>query len=170
MRANLDLMHFTIFSMPIAYYRPFVVTIHDLTPMRYPGKKMHAIYRRYSYRLVLTHATTWSKQIITVSRSVAQDLVDTCGVREQKITTTYLGVDKTYFEPTVQDSDEKILIEYAIKTGEYILSVGIHRDHKNHIRLIEAFALVHGKHHHMKLVIVGKENATYGIRAAAHRL
>src|SRR5690606_5366249 len=33
MRDNLDLMHFTYFSYPVLYRRPFVATIHDVTPL-----------------------------------------------------------------------------------------------------------------------------------------
>ena len=39
-RESLDLMHFTHFNAPIGYYRPSIVTIHDLTLSFYPGKRM----------------------------------------------------------------------------------------------------------------------------------
>lgn len=45
-REKLDLMHFTSFNSPILYFRPSVVTIHDLTISFYPGRKMTGIHHR----------------------------------------------------------------------------------------------------------------------------
>src|SRR3989344_5953270 len=56
-RDDLDLMHFTYFSYPLLYRRPFIITIHDLTPLLFATGK----------------ASTHTKIIYSIKRLAAQD-------------------------------------------------------------------------------------------------
>src|SRR5690349_7764830 len=53
---NLDLVHFPHFNVPLFYRKPFIVTIHDLTHTRFPGKKKTHFIHRIAYNLILSNA------------------------------------------------------------------------------------------------------------------
>ena len=67
---KLDLLHFTHFNVPILYFSPFVVTIHDLILTKFPSLKATLLspwlYRlkNFAYRLVIKHAIKFSQKII----------------------------------------------------------------------------------------------------------
>ncbi|HYE22474.1 MAG TPA: hypothetical protein VD998_02695, partial [Verrucomicrobiae bacterium] len=56
LKQKLDLMHFPHFNVPILYRKPFVVTIHDLTHTKYPGRKKARMIHRFAYNLILVNA------------------------------------------------------------------------------------------------------------------
>lgn len=149
-----DLVHFPQFNVPLLYRRPFVVTIHDVTQYFYPGpsSKKNPI-RRYAYRLILKNAVSFSRKIITVSNHTKQQITDHFGASASKIVVTYLGVD-SIFKPSFDPSS-------ANEFGEYILYVGVFRDHKNVDGLIRAFNIFKLTQPDAKLVLVGLLDERY---------
>jgi glycosyltransferase involved in cell wall biosynthesis len=88
-KENLDLMHFTHFNAPIFYFKPSIVTIHDLTLSFYPGKKMTKFYHRFAYGLSIKSITKKAKKIIAVSRYTKKDIIEVLNVPEDKIEIVY---------------------------------------------------------------------------------
>lgn len=130
-----DLVHFPHFNHPVLYRGKFVVTIHDLTLSQYAerGGKL----KKYAYHWVISHAARKSEKILTVSDFVKNDLARVLKIPKNKIVTTYNGVDQKFCKitnPRALKQTEKYGID-----KQYILYVGQWREHKNLIRLIEAF-------------------------------
>lgn len=130
-----DLVHFPHFNHPIFYRGKFVVTIHDLTLSQYAERGGRL--KRAAYSSVIAHAASKSEKILTVSDYVKNDLAKTFKVPRGKIVTTYNGVDSCFC---------KITNPRSLRQGEkygldkpYILYVGQWREHKNLVRLVEAF-------------------------------
>ncbi|MCL4352863.1 glycosyltransferase, partial [Patescibacteria group bacterium] len=98
-RENLDLMHFTYFSVPIFYSKPFIVTIHDLIIDHFPTGEASTLFpplyvlKRMGYKLVISLASKRSKKIITVSNATKQEIIDHLGTDRNKIEVIYEGVD-----------------------------------------------------------------------------
>lgn len=158
---KLDLMHFTHFNAPILYKGPFIVTIHDLTLSFFPGKKMRKWYHRLAYQLVIKHSVKKSKKIIAVSNHTQDDLVKLFKVPSEKIKVIYEGVNKEFFQKTLDKEKDLILEKYNIKKP-FFLYTGVWRDHKNLVNLIKAFKLFREQNQvKAQLVITGKENPYY---------
>lgn len=135
-RHRVDLLHGTVNVLPAFRRKPSVVTIHDLsfltTPRTLPRAK--AQYLRYAVRL----SARVAQRIIAVSRSTKSDLVDSFGVRPEKIDVIYPGVDER-FHPRCDE--EKTTFRTALTEGRpYILHVGTLQPRKNVDILIRAFA------------------------------
>lgn len=158
--AKLDLMHFTHFNAPIFYIGKSIVTIHDLTPSFFPGKKFNKLHYKLAYNLVLKSAIKKAKKIIAVSKNTACDIENFFPKAKNKISVIYESVAEEFVNST-QISKSEIQKKYQIK-DDFLLYTGVWRDHKNLVGLIEAFQrLKKEKAFSGQLVITGKEDPYY---------
>lgn len=160
-RERLDLMHFTHFNAPIAYRGRTVVTIHDLTLTFYPGRKMTSSAHRFAYDATIRSVCRRAKRIFAVSAHTRKDLVEILDVPEERIAVIHNGIDRERFEVPV--SEERIA-QVKKKLGierKYFLYTGVFREHKNLVRLVEAFSPIALKYHDIDLVVAGKEDPGY---------
>lgn len=162
-KQHLDLMHFTHFNAPILYKKPFVVTIHDITHTLFPGRKMKSLPYRLAYQKVIKSAIQKSKKIIAVSNNTKQDLETIFHAPAEKIHTIYEGANEEFRQLTdeVRAEYTKIINDKYGITKPYLLYTGVHRYHKNLVRLIQAFKLLTANHPDLKLVITGKDDPLY---------
>lgn len=156
-----DLVHFSHFNLPLLYWRPFVVTIHDTTISFYPGKKMNTWWRKLAYQMVIRQAVKASKHIITVSEHTKQDVIKLFGIRPEKISAIHIAPS-----PEFKKLEEDVIL--AVKDAyqlpdEFLLYTGNWREHKNLVGLINAFAVLKAqeKFKSLALVITGKEDPHY---------
>lgn len=155
---NPDLVHFTNFNIPLSYHKPFVVTIHDLTLLRYKSIK-GGLIAPFTYHLkdvvmrhILKTAVKRSRRIFTPSQFVKEDVVGRYHCDPQKIIITNNAADKHIANGHIN------LNQYGI-TRPFILCVGNPYPHKNLDRLQKAFAqLTQNKDFNCQLVIVGRDN------------
>lgn len=149
-KEKLDLMHFPYFSVPVAYNKPFVVTIHDLIINQVDTGKASTLplplykAKRLGYKLVLRSTVNKAAKIIAVSQATKADIIKYLGVKPDKIAVTYEGVD------------DAINSKRQIKNQKHFLYVGNAYPHKNLERLVDAFASVDAK-----LILVGKSDYFY---------
>jgi glycosyltransferase involved in cell wall biosynthesis len=154
---NLDLMHFTYFSYPYFYSRPFVITIHDLTPYFFKtGKastKNSLTYniKHFFYKQLIRNAASKSKAIITPTNTIKNQIVKTFSTNQEKIFTTYEGINNE-----IIDSVENTTLED--KFGDnFFLYVGNFYPHKNVDLLIKAFKEISNE----RIILVGKKDFFY---------
>ncbi|MEA3304428.1 MAG: glycosyltransferase family 1 protein [Patescibacteria group bacterium] len=169
MKEKLDLMHFTHFNSPILYPKKSIVTIHDLTLSKFPGKKMTKWYHRLGYHATVRAALSKATHIIAVSQNTKKDIVELKGSPEEKISVIYESVGEEFTvlsETTVQAHLEK----YNLQPEQYFLYTGVWRDHKNVVGMIHAFAEIVKNNPGYKLVMTGKEDPYYPevLEAIAH--
>lgn len=136
---DLDLVHFPLADGWYTRVRPNVVTIHDLSALRYPDAYFtdHAHERRAweHHRAVTEHADA----VIAVSRATERDVVDLLDVPPERVGTIPHGVG-TRFRPP---SDGATLHRFRARYGlppRYVLFVGGIDFKKNVPRLVEGFA------------------------------
>lgn len=135
---------------------PFVVTIHDLSYLHFPE-----LFRKED----LLQLTNWSKysiekaaHILVPSQSTKNDIIKNYDIKQEKITVTYEGYNKTLFKPSAKTVIKKVKDKYKI-VGEYIIFVGTLQPRKNIEKLIDAFSQI--KNSKLNLVIVGKKGWLY---------
>lgn len=99
-RLEPDLVHFPHFDVPVAYRGAYVVTVNDLTLLRYParpGRSPAVVARGAAKRAVGRQAMRWAathaRLVITHSQFVATDLVRTLAIPEDRVVPIHCGVD-----------------------------------------------------------------------------
>lgn len=152
-KEKVDLMHFTYFSVPIRYHRPYVVTIHDLiihhfatgeaTTLPLPLYKLKVL----GYRFIISQAAKHACKVIAVSDATKKEILDHLHIQKIAVTTIYEGVDGA-LERSGKASSNSL--------GKYFLHVGNVYPHKNAKRLIDAFVRLDLPE--TSLVFVGKKD------------
>ncbi|MFA6458027.1 MAG: glycosyltransferase family 1 protein [Patescibacteria group bacterium] len=160
---DLNLMHFTHFNAPILYHRKSIVTIHDLTLSKFPGKKMNKLVHRLAYNLVLRRATSHASKIIAVSQNTKKDLMELLKINSDKIEVVWNGVGREFVPSFPTELSRRQLEQKFGIRKNYLLYVGVWRDHKNILGMLEAMAQVVARQKDFdgEIVITGRPNKFY---------
>jgi glycosyltransferase involved in cell wall biosynthesis len=155
-RIEADLVHGPVFIGPLLAPCPVVVTIHDLSFIRFP-----ALFRPVN-RLYLTVLTRLSarcaQRLIAVSLHAAAETTRLLGVPQERIDVVYHGVDPV-FRPLPADQ----VAAFRRRQGmpdRFVLFVGTLEPRKNLVRLVEAFARI--RDGRTRLVLAGGKGWLYG--------
>lgn len=154
-RQRLDLLHGLAYATPLAAPCPTVVTVHDLSFVRYPQtlRVMNRLYLRAVTRLSVGKAA----RVIAVSAYTRDELARAWAIPRAKVTVVPNGLDRA-FHP----ADAKAVAEFRRRRGlpeRFILSVGTLEPRKNQTRLVQAYAAMHRRD--VKLVLVGGKGWDY---------
>lgn len=155
-RQKVDLMHFPHFNVPIFYFRPFVVTIHDLILQHFSTRRASTLgwlkywLKNLAYKIIIHSALKRAKKIITVSQYVKREIIKYFKIMPDKIALTYEGA-----ADGMNDGQAPDFKKYAI-TKPFLLYVGNAYPHKNLERLVEGFEILTKKYNQdLQLVLVG---------------
>jgi glycosyltransferase involved in cell wall biosynthesis len=132
---KIDLAHFQYVSPPFCPCKT-VVTIHDISFEFFPD--YFPPLQRARMRMLIPASGRRADHVITISEFSKRQLIDTYGMKEDKISVTYLGVAPA-FRPLPDADAEARLARFAL-SRPYILGVGNLQPRKNILRLIRAFA------------------------------
>lgn len=161
MRARLDVVHFPNFNVPLLYPRPFIVTIHDITPKFFHGHRMTSATRRMAFDTIFSHGITNASRVIAVSEHTKRDILMYFRKKTEDITVIYNGVDERFFARENCGTLSEVRARFGI-TKPYILYSGVWRNHKNIVGLVEAFHLLREQHGvDCQLVLGGTEHEWY---------
>jgi glycosyltransferase involved in cell wall biosynthesis len=134
-RFRLDLLHNPDFIPPLRGARRHIITVHDLTFLRYP-QYLTADARNY-YNRNIAAAVRHADHILADSQATKDDLRDILAVPEDKVTVHMLGVDLDFRRPSAdvlaQNKDELRLPD------NYILFVGTFEPRKNIVGLLTSY-------------------------------
>jgi len=134
---HIQLVHGLAYATPIVSSATSVVTVHDLSFLRYPQAF------RPSNRFYLSRITALSCRrahcVIAVSQATANELQRLLRVPRHKIEVIYNGVDPRY-HPLPRDE----VAQRRQQEGwppRFLLSVGTLEPRKNYVHLLKAYAL-----------------------------
>jgi glycosyltransferase involved in cell wall biosynthesis len=159
---EIDVVHGTNFVVPPARDAGEVVTVHDLTPMRFP-ELAHAA--TLAYEPLIRRALDRGALVHTPSAFVAEEVIDHFGVTSDRVHAVAEGI------PALPDvaPDEQL-------TGgaPYVLTIGTVEPRKDHPLLVRAFDALAARDPDLRLVIAGPDGwgaaaLTEAIAAARHR-
>lgn len=162
-KEKIDVMHFPNFNVPLFYTENFVVTIHDMTPWRFPGPKVKkSKTRSYFYKVVFDSTIKRSDKIITVSHHSRREIEEKYPQFGYKIEVVSIGMGQTF-----QKCEDYVIIEELKKkyniVKPYIFFIGVWRDHKNIPGLLHAFEILKTKHIlDIQLVLAGDNRSPDG--------
>ncbi len=131
-----DLAHGPVFVGPLVAPCPVVVTVHDLSFLRYPHlfRPANRLYLRLFTRLSVRRA----RRVIAVSAHAAEETARLLGVARGNIRVVYHGVDPI-FRPLPPEEVAAFRVRRSLPE-RFVLFVGTLEPRKNLARLIEAFA------------------------------
>ena len=135
---ELALLHGLAFATPLAARCPTVVTVHDLSFLRFPSA--FRPYNRFYLSLITRSSVQRAARVVAVSESTRQDVISLCGVSPQKVKVVPNGVTQA-FCPVPEDQAAAFRQRKGLP-DRYILFVGTLEPRKNLVRLVEAYAKV----------------------------
>ena len=132
-----DLYHAMAFVAPLALTAPMVVTVYDLSFLRFPERLSKA--RRLYLRSMTALTCSRARRILAISQSTADDLVALLGQPAHKIDVTPLGYDEGSFRPRSHTENDN----FRTRTGlpeRFWLYIGTLEPRKNLTMLLRAYA------------------------------
>jgi glycosyltransferase involved in cell wall biosynthesis len=134
-RARLDLLHCMVNVAPLVRAVPAIVTVHDLSFLRYPETfpRAKALYLRLATR----YSARAARHVIAVSDSTRRDLIELTSVRPERISVVHLGVDERFHR--LPDEERQTFAAAVFAGRPFILYVGTLQPRKRVDLLIRAF-------------------------------
>jgi glycosyltransferase involved in cell wall biosynthesis len=136
---------------------PIIGVIHDMTP--WVERKSRAQLKMI-IRMLLPGALRKLDRIIAVSSWIKQELMDTTGIKENRIEMVPNGIDLAAFYPRPRVEESVLLIQPFSFRRPYVLYASrIEHPAKNHVKLVEAFGIFKEKTRYPhRLVLAGADS------------
>jgi len=149
-RRRVELIHSPVNVSSLLLSAPSVVTIHDLSFVRFPDRVVPA--KRWYQRTMSAHSARHARRVIVPSRATKEDCVAAFGIDPDRVTVIPEGVGSEFH---VDPSSRPPLDQ------PYILHVGTLEPRKNLPRLIAAFAQFKADGRPHSLALVGPKGWMY---------
>jgi len=133
---RVDIFHSPDFVLPPVAAARTVLTIHDLSFMRYPECSSPPLLE-YLMRSV-PRSVARADLLLADSESTRQDLMELLGVPGERVRVVYAGVEKRFAPVEDEAVIGTTLQRYGIQRP-YILGLGTLQPRKNFVRLIRAY-------------------------------
>ena len=147
---RIDVVHGTNVVVPPSRGAARVVTVHDLTPVRFPEL---CIGETKAYPDLLRRAIGRGAWVHTPSTFVAGEVVELLGAAPERVVTVAPGI------PPIVAADPSAGRRLA-GAERYILAVGTIEPRKDHAVLVRAFDRIAGRHPAVRLVVAGGDRWT----------
>jgi glycosyltransferase involved in cell wall biosynthesis len=135
------------------YAGPLVLTVHDLSWIRYP--EMHPADRVRNMNKHFQKSMERASMMITDSQAIKHEIMDMFGVADTRIKSIPLGVE-SLFRPLTEGESAPVLQQHGLNYQKYILAVGTLEPRKNLSSVLLAYMqLTADIRKHYPLVLVG---------------
>lgn len=144
-QGNFDIFHPTFFDdyfLPYLNRKPFVLTIHDMIPEKFPELFDANDFQITKRRKLVPLASA----IIAVSEQTKNDIIEILDVPEEKIHVIHHGAPSSFISNEVNK---------RVFPFEYLLYVGGRFGYKNFNRFVEEVSVFIRKHSDIKVVCTG---------------
>lgn len=144
-----DVVHGTNYVVPPTHRAARIVTVHDLTTVRYPELCNRATL---AFPALVRRALEHGAWVHTHSRSVAEEVVDVFGADPARVRAVASGV------PALATADDGAVSRYLpAGVARYVLAVGTAEPRKDLPGLVAAFDLLAEERPDVGLVLAGPE-------------
>jgi len=130
-----DLYHGTGY-MPLPLSLPGVVTVHDLSFIRYP--QFHPAARVRMLADTLPRTLDAAAAIITDAAAIRDEVIMTYGIAPERVHAVALGVTPD-FHPRTPEESRPVLARHGLLSTPYLLSVSTLEPRKNLVGLVDAY-------------------------------
>ena len=137
-RAGAVLLHEPHYTLPVGWSGPAVVTVHDLTHLRFPhffppGAALYA-------RAMAGFAVRRARRVIVDSEDTRIDVIERLGADPGRVRVIHLGVSAGLARPTAAEIESFRAARDLPR--DYLLYVGARKRHKNLALIIDALARI----------------------------
>lgn len=140
-REKLDILHSPGGSIPLSYRGKTVVTESGIGIRKFSD--MFPPYQRLSASFAKSILAK-TNHIIVNSGAAKNDIIGCFGIKPEKISVIYKGVDQRFFDKVGQNEIARVKDKYKIK-GKYFLFLSTIKPINNLVGLVRAFAEARGK-------------------------
>ena len=147
---RIDVVHGTNFVVPPARRAARVLTVHDLTTVRYP--EMCDDYTR-TFPVLVRKAIRAGSWVHTPSDFVREEVIELLGAPPERVRAVHHGVPAVAAEAGASGLDGAV---QPVPEGPYVLALGTVEPRKDLAALVRAFDAVAGRHRDVSLVLAGR--------------
>jgi len=163
-----DVVHGPNFVVPPARHAARVVTVHDLTPVRFPEL---CTADTLAYPGLIRRALRGGAWIHTPSQFVADEVVEAFGADPARVVAIPNGVTEIGPDVTGRDAAEGVRLAGSAR---YLLAIGTIEPRKDLPWLVDAFDVLAASHRDVSLVVAGPDgwgvaDFERAVARAAHR-
>ncbi|MBS1836476.1 MAG: glycosyltransferase family 4 protein [Actinobacteria bacterium] len=151
-----DVVHHAGGVLPLRHPARTVLTVHDLQPLDHPEN-----FRRSKrlYIAAMAGRSARSADVVAVPSAFSRDrVVDRLGVEADRVVIVPWWVAR----PDRSSTPESFPLPSPVGDDPFVLYPAITYPHKNHLLLLDAFALVARRHPDLRLVLTGGSAAEEG--------
>jgi glycosyltransferase involved in cell wall biosynthesis len=159
-----DVVHGTNFVVPPARRAATVVTVHDLTTVRFPEM---CDAPTLGYPSLIRRAVDRGAWVHTPSRYVADEVVAVLGVPRERVRAVHHGTPRPRRGPKYHPSQLPLPGGLPKSTTRYVLAIGTAEPRKDLPSLVSAFDAMASRHPDVALVLAGPEGWGSGALTAA---
>jgi glycosyltransferase involved in cell wall biosynthesis len=157
-RVSCQLIHYPYFdpfflTLPVYKRLPTVVTVHDLTPLKFPQHYPPGLKGALRWQIQKL-AIKNTRHIFTDSKNSKKDMINLLSINPNKISAVYLAADAKFKKLNSQELFNPIRRKYKLK-NKFLLYVGDVNWNKNVLSLLEGFLGLEKDFENLKLVLVG---------------
>jgi alpha-1,3-rhamnosyl/mannosyltransferase len=168
LRANLSLVHFPHYNLPLITPGHFVVTVHDLFPFQFPEIHSGPLPRRVN-QMLIGNAVRRAGRIITPSKATALAVTQSFPQAADRVVSIPEAADDRFTSPRNPEAEAAWQMRLGIRPP-YVFYLGQWKAYKNLPLLLEAFARVRRTHPNAQLVIAGDDPRHPEVRERAAAL
>jgi glycosyltransferase involved in cell wall biosynthesis len=165
LRADLGLIHFPHYNLPLVKPGHFVVTVHDLFPFQFPEIHSSVVARAVN-QMLMRNAVRRAQRIITPSQATAAAVKQSFPEAAGRVVAIPEAADDRFNPIRNPEAEAAWQLRLGIHPP-YILYLGQWKAYKNVPVLIEAFKTVQRRFPAAQLVIAGDDPRHPEVRRAA---
>ncbi len=168
LRAELALIHFPHYNLPLIKPGHFVVTVHDLFPFQFP--EIHSgLLPRGVNQMLMRNAVRRAGRIITPSQATALAVKQSFPESADRVLSIPEAADDRFNSQRNPEGEAAWQVRLGIRPP-YVFYLGQWKAYKNLPILLEAFARVRRTHPNSQLVIAGDDPRHPEVRQQAAAL
>jgi glycosyltransferase involved in cell wall biosynthesis len=168
LRADLDLIHFPHYNLPLIKPGHFVVTVHDLFPFQFPEIHSGPLPRTVN-QMLMRNAVRHADRIITPSQATALAVKQNFPASAGRVLSIPEAADDRFTATRNPEGETAWQMRLGIRPP-YIFYLGQWKAYKNLPTLLTAFTTVRQTHPNAQLVIAGDDPRHPEVRQAAASL
>ncbi len=168
LRADLALVHFPHYNLPLIKPGHFVVTVHDLFPFQFPEIHSGPLPRSVN-QMLMRNAVRRASRVITPSRATALAVKQSFPRSADRVVSIPEAADDRFTSRRNPEAEAAWQVRLGIRPP-YVFYLGQWKAYKNLPILLEAFARVRRTHPSSQLVIAGDDPRHPEVRQRAAAL
>lgn len=135
---KIDLFHGLHFVLPPVRKARRILTVHDLTFLKYPDYFLNRDLNECGYQRELPMSLARTDSVIAVSQKTREDLIEILKIPQEKIRVIHEGVDAHFFNPVKEEEKAAIRKLYDLSTPYMVFLVGTPEPRKNLLKTVAA--------------------------------